>query len=70
MQNDAFIEQWNAVTDYPSGGGIWNSTIAEFVMKLCLRAEFGVQDHTRKRNGRIINGGTQNKWKIFLVVKE
>ena len=70
MQNHAFIEQWNAVTDYPSGGGIWNSTIAEFGLKLYLRAEFGVKDYTRKRNERIIGGGKRNECKIFLAARE
>ena len=59
MRNDAFLEQRNAVPDYQSGGGIWKSTIAEFGMKLYLRAEFSVEDHTRKRNERIIRGGTR-----------
>ena len=36
---------------------IWNSTIAEFGMKLYLRAEFGVQDHTRNWTERIMCGG-------------
>ena len=39
MRNDAFFEQRNAVLDYPSGGGIWNSTIMEFRMKLYLEAD-------------------------------
>ena len=59
VRNEDYLEQRNAVPDYPSGGGIWNSTIAEFGMKLYLRAEFGIQDHTRKRNERIIRGGTR-----------
>ena len=51
MRNDAFLEQRNAaVPNYHSGGGIWNSTVAEFGMKLNLRAEFGAQGHTRKWN--------------------
>ena len=70
MQNDAFLQQRNAVPDYPSGGGIWNSKIAEFGMKLYLRAEFGIKDHTRNRNEKIIKGGTWNECKIFLVARE
>ena len=70
MQNDAFLEQWNAVLDYASGCGICISTIAEFGMKLHLRAEFSVQHHTPKRNERIINGSKQNEFKIFLAVRE
>ena len=38
-------------------GGIWNGTIMEFGMKLYLRAEFGVQDHTRNWTERIMCGG-------------
>ena len=54
MRNDAFIEQRNAVSDYQSGSGIWNSTGRAFGMKLDFRAEFGVENYTRRRNERTI----------------
>ena len=70
VRNEDYLEQRNAVPDYPSGGGIWNSTIAEFGMKLYLRAEFGIQDHTRNRNEKIIKGSTRTECKIFRVARE
>ena len=59
MRNDAFLDERNAVSDYPRGDGIWNSTTAKFGMKLYLPAEFGIQDHTQKQNEMIIRGGTR-----------
>ena len=74
MRNDSFLEQRNAVCDYQSGGGIWNSTIsgirneASFTNGIrCTKLHAEVE---WKNEFRIIKGRSRNECKKFLIVEE